>query len=84
MICLDINFQAGVLKIPPLYIDDNTTVLFLNFVAYEQCEDTKPFFTNYLMFFDSLINSSADVGILHKNGIINHVLGSEEDVTDRL
>ncbi|KAJ9672528.1 hypothetical protein PVL29_025938 [Vitis rotundifolia] len=79
---LDINFQAGVLKIPPLYIDDNTAVLFLNFVAYEQCEDTKPFFTNYLMFFDSLINSSADVRILHKNGIINHVLGSDQDVAD--
>ncbi|KAJ9672540.1 hypothetical protein PVL29_025949 [Vitis rotundifolia] len=64
---LDINFQAGVLKIPPLYIDDNTVVLFLNF---------------YLMFSDSLINSSADVGILHKNGIIYHVLGSDQDVAD--
>ncbi|KAJ9672527.1 hypothetical protein PVL29_025937 [Vitis rotundifolia] len=79
---LDISFQGGVLKIPPLYIDDNTAPLFLNFVAYEQCEDGKPFFTNFLMFFESLINSSADVEILHKNGIINHVLGSDQDVAD--
>ncbi|KAL6314332.1 hypothetical protein AAG906_021041 [Vitis piasezkii] len=69
---LDINFQAGVLKIPPLYIDDNTAVLFLNFVAYEQCEDTKPFFTNYLI---RRRDSS-------QNGIINHVLGSDQDVAD--
>ncbi|RVX14709.1 UPF0481 protein [Vitis vinifera] len=46
------------------------------------CEDGKPFFTNFLMFFESLINSSADVEILHKNGIINHVLGSDQDVAD--
>ena len=80
---LDISFKDGMLKIPPLYIDDNTVPLFLNLVAYEQCDqDAKPFFTNFFMFFDSLINSHTDVGILHKNGIINHVLGSDKDVAN--
>lgn len=82
---LDIYFEKsnGVLKIPPLYIDDNTVPLFLNLVAYEQCDqDAKPFFTNFFMFFDSLINSHMDVEILHKNGIINHVLGSDKDVAN--
>lgn len=80
---LDISFKDGMLKIPPLYIDDNTVPLFLNLVAYEQCDqDAKPFFTNFCMFFDSLINSHTDVGILHKNGIINHVLGSDKDVAN--
>ncbi|KAL6313785.1 hypothetical protein AAG906_010204 [Vitis piasezkii] len=51
---LDINFQAGVLKIPPLYIDDNTAVLFLNFPMSDSSQ----------------------------NGIINHVLGSDQDVAD--
>lgn len=80
---LDIKFEGGVLEIPPLIIDDNTVPLLLNFVAYEQCdEDAKPFFTNFFMFFDSLINSHNDVEILHKNGIINHVLGSDKDVAN--
>lgn len=80
---LDISFKSGVLEIPPLYVDDNTVPLFLNFLAYEQCdEDAEPFFTNYFMFFDSLINSPKDVEILHRNGIMNHVLGSDKDVAN--
>ncbi|OWM85922.1 UPF0481 protein At3g47200-like [Punica granatum] len=78
---LDISFCGRVLEIPPLYIDDNTVPLFLNFVAYEQCdEESEPFFTNFFMFFDSLINSPTDVDILHKCGIIKHVLGTNKDV----
>ncbi|KAK9268638.1 hypothetical protein L1049_000395 [Liquidambar formosana] len=78
---LDINFEGRVLDIPPLYIDANTVPLLLNFVAYEQCDQkAKPFFTNFFMFFDSLINTAKDVEILHKNGIINHALGSDKDV----
>lgn len=80
---LDIRFEDGVLKIPPLNINDNTVTLFLNLIAYEQCDqDAKPFFTNFFMFFDSLINSQRDVEILHKNGIVNHVLGSNKDVAN--
>ena len=37
---------------------------------------------NFFMFFDSLINSPTDVEILHKNGIINHVLGSHKNVAN--
>lgn len=78
---LDISFKGHVLEVPTLYIDDNTVPLFLNFVAYEQCdEDAEPFFTNFFMFFDSLISSPEDVEILHMNGIINHVLGTNKDV----
>ncbi|KAI6690286.1 hypothetical protein NL676_027114 [Syzygium grande] len=55
---LDINFAHRTLQIPPLSMDDNTVPLFLNFVAYEQCHDhAKPYFTNYFMFWDSLVNS---------------------------
>ncbi|KAK9268983.1 hypothetical protein L1049_000750 [Liquidambar formosana] len=80
---LDINFEGGVLDIPPLYIDANAVPLLLNFVAYEQCDqDARPFFTNFFMFFDSLINTPKDVEILHKNGIINHALGSNKDVAN--
>ena len=88
---LDIDFTRGTLCtrdtlwIPPLSIDDNTVPLFLNFVAYEQChERAKPFFTNYFMFWDSLVNSPGDIQILHNEGIINHVLGSNTRVANLL
>lgn len=78
---LDINFYKGVLHIPPLYINDNTVPIFLNFLAYEQCDQqAKPYFTNFFMFFDGLINTSKDVKILHQYEIINHSLGSMENV----
>ncbi|KAI3991482.1 hypothetical protein MKX01_006784 [Papaver californicum] len=57
---LDIDYENGELKIPPLYIDDNT-----------QC-DEEPYFTNHLMFFE----------ILHNYEFINHLLGSDKDVTN--
>ncbi|KAK3426914.1 hypothetical protein EUGRSUZ_F03240 [Eucalyptus grandis] len=82
---LDIDFAHGTLWIPPLSMDDNTIPLFLNFVAYEQCHDhAKPFFTNYFMFWDCLVNGPGDIQILHKHGIINHVLGSNVDVANLL
>ncbi|KAI3939360.1 hypothetical protein MKW98_022228 [Papaver atlanticum] len=80
---LDIDYEDGKLKIPPLYIDDNTVPVLLNFVAYEQCdEEAEPYFTNHLMFFDSSVNTSLDVEILHYYGIVNHLMGSDKDVTN--
>ncbi|KAK4752889.1 hypothetical protein SAY87_021687 [Trapa incisa] len=78
---LDVCYNNDVLMIPPLHIDDNSVPLFFNFIAFEQCDEAaKPFFTNFFIFLDSLIYSKADVQILHKEGIINHVLGSDKDV----
>ncbi|OVA12343.1 Protein of unknown function DUF247 [Macleaya cordata] len=80
---LDIEFKNGILTIAPLHIDDRTGSVFLNFLAYEQCNrDLKPYFTHYLLFFDRLVNSSKDVEILHYKGIIDHSLGSDEEVAD--
>ncbi|MCL7033696.1 hypothetical protein MKW94_021351 [Papaver nudicaule] len=77
----DVEYNNGVLKIPTLFIDDNTVPLFLNFIAYEQCDkDATPYFTNHFMFFDRLVNSIRDVEVLHRTGIIHHVFGSEKRV----
>ncbi|KAI6690284.1 hypothetical protein NL676_027112 [Syzygium grande] len=82
---LDIAFNNGTLCMSPFFIDNNSVPLFLNFIAYEQCDErAKPFFTDYFMFLNSLINSSDDVKILHEQGIINHVLGSTDTVADLL
>ncbi|KAI4342455.1 hypothetical protein MLD38_027082 [Melastoma candidum] len=78
---LDIVYHNGALKIAPLTIDDNAVLLFLNFLAYEQCDKlSRPFFTNFFVFLDSLVNDVGDIEILHKYGILNHHLGSDEDV----
>uniref|UniRef100_A0A7N1A006 Uncharacterized protein n=1 Tax=Kalanchoe fedtschenkoi TaxID=63787 RepID=A0A7N1A006_KALFE len=80
---LDIKFSNGTLEIPQLYINDNTVPIFLNFLVYEQCDqEAEPYFTNFFMFLDGLINSSKDVQILHQHEIINHALGSKENVAN--
>lgn len=80
---LDINFKDGVFDIPPLYIDDNTVPVPLNFLAYEQCDlVAEPFFTDFFIFYNSLINSARDVEVLHTSGIIHHLLGSYKDVVN--
>lgn len=79
---LDIEFDHNTLRVPQLSIDDNTISLLLNFVAYEMSvQHPEPFFTNYLMFWDSLINSPRDIQIFRKHGIINH-LGSENEAAE--
>lgn len=78
---LDIDFKDGYLEIPPLLINNGSVPMFLNFVAYEQCHDkAKPFFSNYFVFFDGLVNFYADVKILRTNGIMDHALGSDQEV----
>ncbi|KAI3913495.1 hypothetical protein MKW98_003974 [Papaver atlanticum] len=82
---LNIQFHrsTGTLDIPPLQIDDTTVPLFLNFMAYEQCDrDAEPYFTNHFMFLDRLVNTAKDIEILHTNGVINHALGSDKDVAN--
>ncbi|KAB1222080.1 hypothetical protein CJ030_MR2G028801 [Morella rubra] len=78
---LDITYEEKVLKIPPLYIDDYKCTLFRNMVAFEKCHRScNPDFTTYLFFFDGLINSSKDVGLLHYNEVLQHSLGSNREV----
>ncbi|XP_030441745.2 UPF0481 protein At3g47200-like [Syzygium oleosum] len=82
---LDIEFGHGTLRVPPLSINDRTVSPLLNFVAYElKVDHLEPIFTNYLMFWNSLVNSPGDIQILHKHGIINNALGSNEAVANLL
>ena len=84
---LDISFgkwklnMGKKLTIPPLYIDDHRGTLFRNMLAFEKCHRfCHPDVTSYLFFFDGLINSAKDVGILHYKGILYHTLGSNGEV----
>ncbi|KAK4784923.1 hypothetical protein SAY86_001612 [Trapa natans] len=84
----------GVLKIPKLIVDDFTSSLFLNFVAFEQCyskcvekpitEKPKPItenpITDYAIFMCSLINAPSDVGCLCDHKIVENYFGSDDEV----
>lgn len=82
---LDIEFGHRTLQVTPLPINDHTISLLLNCVAYELTGGhPQPIFTNYLIFWNSLVNSPVDVQILHNHGIVNNALGSNEDVANLL
>lgn len=78
---LDINFDKGVIEIPPFTVEDYTNPLFLNFIAFEQCYcHCNSYFSDYTYFMDCLINSPKDVQILCQNGIIDRWSGCIKDV----
>ncbi|KAF8012425.1 hypothetical protein BT93_I0549 [Corymbia citriodora subsp. variegata] len=79
----DIKFKCGTLQIPRLLIHSGTRSLFLNLIAYEQSHfDCSNAISSYMTFMDNLINSPDDVGYLHYCGIIEHWLGSDDEVAD--
>ena len=63
----DISFEShffyGYLKLPFLFIDDSTKLMFLNLVAYEMCPDAPEDYadTSFLGLLDSLIDHPDDV-----------------------
>ncbi|KAI8002955.1 UPF0481 protein [Camellia lanceoleosa] len=79
----DIKFKNGVMKIPPLTIEDRTESFFRNLIAYEQyCPNNQlTCITDYVRFMDCLIDSPKDVEILSRCGIIDNWLGDNEVVS---
>lgn len=77
-----IEFNDGVMRMAPLTIEDRTETFFRNLIAYEQYfhHDQQSFITDYVKFLDCLIDSSKDVEILSRNGIIENWLGDDEVV----
>ncbi|RWR80304.1 UPF0481-like protein [Cinnamomum micranthum f. kanehirae] len=78
---LDVTFEHGLMQVPRLRISNFTNSLFRNFIALEQCfPHYGSDFTSYCFFMDSLVNTPRDVDILNRSEIIEHVLGSDEEV----
>ncbi|XP_058083304.1 UPF0481 protein At3g47200-like [Magnolia sinica] len=78
---LEVKFSNGVLEIPPLSINSYTKTLFRNLLMFEECyPKARICFMTYIVFMDCIINTSKDVALLHRNGIINHLMGSNEEV----
>ncbi|KAK8625427.1 hypothetical protein V6N13_090299 [Hibiscus sabdariffa] len=81
----DIMFtkDTKVLMIPTLRVADLTERRLRNYIAYEQfipSDDEPTYFSDYVSFMDNLINTSKDVQLLRKSGIIENCLGDDEAV----
>ncbi|KAF8015746.1 hypothetical protein BT93_H1316, partial [Corymbia citriodora subsp. variegata] len=74
--------KNGTLEIPFLRVDDETESRLRNLVAYEQHRQSEGinYFTDYVAFMDCLINTSNDVRVLRRKGIIKNYLGDDEVV----
>ncbi|CDO99346.1 unnamed protein product [Coffea canephora] len=78
----DITFEKGLLKIPPLVVEDHTESVFRNLIAYEEYMsnpiETWKCISDYIIFMDLLIDSPSDVEKLRRHDIIEKQLGSDE------
>lgn len=79
----EITFNKGVLEIPELEIQDTTECLFRNLIAYEQYSGNHSLHrvTDYLLFMNCLVNTSEDVKILCRHGIIDKNSLTDERVS---
>ncbi|CAN6681745.1 unnamed protein product [Malus baccata var. baccata] len=77
----DICFKDGILEIPRLEIDDNTELVLRNLIAFEQCHCDCNYFIDYIILMDSFVNTPNDVELLLKNGIVQHLLGDNNEVS---
>ncbi|KAI3665838.1 hypothetical protein L6452_44473 [Arctium lappa] len=76
-----ISFHGGVLKLPPVMVDDATESLFLNLVAFERLHaGAGNEVTSYIFFMDNIIDHANDVNLLHSQGIIQNAIRSNKAV----
>lgn len=79
---LDIKLRNGILEIPFLFVDDQTSVLFRNFVALEQtCPQVGNNVTAYIIFMAKLMSMPDDVSLLARKGVIGHHMRTDKDVS---
>lgn len=78
---LDVSFKDGVLQIPYIVVEESSRSRYLNLIAYEQCRSTdQKHLTSYAVFMDCLINTSSDVIVLQRCGIIENKLADTAEV----
>lgn len=78
---LDIEFKKKVLKIPTLFLDDGSSPLLRNLIAYEQSNRcVEPYFSCLAIFFDSIVDTGKDINILRNAGIIKQAAGGNREI----
>ncbi|KAL5205126.1 hypothetical protein ABZP36_009997 [Zizania latifolia] len=78
-----VSFKSGVLSIPQILFFDDTERVLLNLMAFEKLHPgAGNDVTAFVFFMDILINTHKDVALLRSKGIIDHGLGSDEEVAN--
>ena len=78
---MSVTFQNGIMKITPLFVDAFTVSQFRNLIALEKHDSyLEPRATAFAQFMDFIISTSKDVDLLRKKGILDHSLGSDEEI----
>ncbi|KAF7847890.1 hypothetical protein BT93_L2479 [Corymbia citriodora subsp. variegata] len=78
---LDIQFNNGVLEIPPLMINDLTSSFFLNSITFEQCYSyCSPHITSYLAFIRCLVTTVDDASFLSVHHVLENKYGTDAEV----
>ncbi|KAH7837521.1 hypothetical protein Vadar_014783 [Vaccinium darrowii] len=77
---LEIRFRNGVLEILHIWMDNVTTLFFLNSVAYEQCYSSycSNHMTAYTTFMALLIKNPSDVGFLCDIEVMENYIGTDK------
>ena len=82
---LDLDFKNGELKIPTLTFEDYAEDHVRNVMALEQCNiSLDAYFTDFYIILDHLINTTKDVDLLSKKGIIANRLVDSKAVTSMI
>lgn len=78
---IDVTYKNGIMKIKPMSLDAFTISKFRNLIALEKFNPSNgSSFTAFAKFVDYIIDTSKDVALLKKAGIIKHAFGSDEEV----
>ncbi|XP_062182122.1 UPF0481 protein At3g47200-like [Phragmites australis] len=77
----DVDFKDGILFTPLIEVHDYTEKIFLNLMAFERLHrDVGNDVTNFIYLMGDIINTGADVMILRSKGVMEQLLGSDEEV----
>nr|GEU89765.1 putative UPF0481 protein At3g02645 [Tanacetum cinerariifolium] len=78
--CLYFPWGKPTLRMPELYIDDDTELVIRNFIAYEQTSTQVDYsFTSYAHAIDMLVDTQDDVAKLVESKVVINNLGSNEE-----
>lgn len=77
---LQIEFNNGVMEIPPLHIYNYSNSIFRNLIAFEQCFPLPPYITIYALFMECIMHAAEDVRLLHLKGIVLNSHSSDDEV----
>ncbi|KAI3771326.1 hypothetical protein L6452_02488 [Arctium lappa] len=74
-----------ILRMPVLYIQDNTDLFLRNVIAYEQCTPDVPnYVTSYACAIDLLVDTKEDLFMLVESKVLVNTLASNEDATNMI